>query len=191
MFEEKCALVRSIRSGVHDLVVYDGLNERDSLVGIFVEGALKRNDFTIVYVEDRKGVTRALMKRKNAALKKAFADKTLLIQDNNPVFGRPPNVSSYERFFRTALDESRTKGLQFSFLGQFPVEFYDSFEVNIALERYLDRNVAANGVTGLCLEPKNMFFTFEPEHLIPIIESHDSSLLARTPINKPVVKTAR
>ena len=128
-----------MRPGDHFLVVYDDLIERDSLAILFVECALKRKDFVVVFLQQKERIIRLLNSSKNLrAMKKALTKGTFLFVDNAQAFGRPPSLSSFERFYRDILERSKKMGLHVSLVGQFPVEFYDMYGDRKAIEQFID-----------------------------------------------------
>ncbi len=184
MISAKSDFVGSIERGNHFLVVYEDPSERDFLGALFVEGALKRKDLIVMYTSDNDHILSRVNRKRGLAVRKAIAGKTLLRFNSTQAFGRPPQTSAYEKFFKGILQESRQRKIQISFLGEFPVESYDTFEVGIEIERFADSFRTSDQPTGLCLNKKNAIFHLDPKQLVSLMEAHDSILLEATPMGR-------
>jgi hypothetical protein len=182
--QAKSSFIASIKTENHYLLVYEDSSEKNYLAALFVEAALKRKDLIVLFASDNEGILRSVIKRRGSAMRKAIAKKTLLLFDFPASYGKPPSLAAFESFFRKILQEGHERGLRISWLGEFPVEYYDGFDIENEIERFVDSYKVSRRPTGLCMNRKSAILSLEPRQLVSLIEAHDSILFDTTPFSR-------
>jgi len=157
------------------MIVYDNDRERDLLAIQFLQSAVERDDFVVVFEGNTKHFL--ILAKKKRELLKALKSRSMVLLNKKEIFELEDPTAGFSKFFKELISESKKSGHRLSFLGFIPPPTYDKIALQHGIEKILDNYDSNPPPTILCIYRKEGLASLNMNDLLLIYKSHDSMLL--------------
>jgi hypothetical protein len=171
----KSKFASTLSFGEHAMIAYDNDRERDLLAFQFLQSAVERDDFVVVFAGNTKHFL--MLAKKKLGFLKALKSRRMVLLNKKEILEMKDHFDGFSKRLTELISESHKSGRRFSLLGLVPPPTYDRIGLQLGIERILESFDSNPLSTILCIYRKEGLASLNMEDFLLIYNSHDSMLL--------------